>query len=282
MALENTISDHVTHSALLSVDPEAVINKDSPVPLHHQLELFLRHGIESGLFPPHSTLPTEHELQDYFQLSRTPIRQALATLSAEGLVDRRRSQGTVVLPTLFEESLNSLTTFTQEVTRKGLTPGCKMLIFERIPASAEDIRLMKLKEDAEVFHIRRLRTIDDEPMGILTAHIPVSIAPTMTASDFREEGLQQSIYYVLEHIHNIKLVRASDTFRAVSLDKEDADLLKVPPQTAVLMRSRVASDTQGTLISVEKGLYRGIYRIEWNGQEVSSIDTSALPEETQG
>ncbi len=276
MAVDSKLNRKSTHPGLLSVDPNAVIDKDSPVPLHHQLEMFLRQGIESGLFPPNEILPTEQELQDFFLLSRTPIRQALARLSSEGLVDRRRSIGTIVLPSHFTESLNSLTTFTQEVQSKGLIPGCQMLEFERVQANNEDIHFMGLAPGSEVFHVRRLRTINGEPLGILTAHIPVSIAPALTASDFAEEGPQQSIYYVMENIHTIKLVRASDTFRAVSLNWEDANLLKVPPHTAVLMRSRVASDPDGRAISVEKGLYRGIYRMEWDGEEVSSIDTSSL------
>ncbi|MCP4167861.1 MAG: GntR family transcriptional regulator [Chloroflexi bacterium] len=275
--VSNAILD--SHSALFGVDPATVIDKNSPVPLHHQLELFLRHGIESGLFPPHSTLPTEQELQDYFHLSRTPIRQALAKLSAEGLIDRRRSQGTVVLPSPFEEHLNSLTTFTQEVQRKGLIPGSRMLEFKRIPANAEDMRSLDLPEASDVFYVRRLRSINSEPFGILTAHVPVSITPLLAASDFAELGPQQSIYYVMEHIYKIKPVRASETFRAVSLDWEDAELLRLPPHTAVLMRSRVTFDPDGRAISMEWGLYRGIYRLEWHGQEVSSIDTSSLPEE---
>ncbi len=276
MVADKNLNHKEIHPGLVTVDPTAVIDKDSPVPLHHQLEVFLRQGIESGQFPANEILPTEQELQDFFQLSRTPIRQALSRLSAEGMVDRRRSIGTIVLPRHFEESLNSLTTFTQEVQRKGLIPGCQMLEFERVPANSEDRHFMDLAPGSEVFHVRRLRTINGEPLGILTAHIPVSIAPMLTASDFAEKGPQQSIYYVMENIHHIMLVRASDTFRAVSLGWEDANLLKVPLHTAVLMRSRVASDPDGRAISVEKGLYRGIYRIEWNGQEVSSIDTSSL------
>jgi DNA-binding GntR family transcriptional regulator len=44
------------------------------MPLHYQLERFLREGIENGRFPAHSTLPTEQDLQEHFELSRTPSR----------------------------------------------------------------------------------------------------------------------------------------------------------------------------------------------------------------
>ncbi|MBK8049888.1 MAG: GntR family transcriptional regulator [Anaerolineales bacterium] len=216
------------HPALASVPPESVIDKSSPVPLHHQLELFLRRGIESGLFGPHDTLPTEQELQDYFQLSRTPIRQALARLAADGLIDRRRSQGTVVLPKPFEENLRSLTAFTEEVQRKGLTPGSRMLEFQIGPADAEDIRLLNLAKSALIYRFRRLRFINDDPVGILSSHIPVDVAPNLRETDFAETGMQQSSYYVLEHLHHIRPVRASETFRAVTLDAEAARLLRIP------------------------------------------------------
>lgn len=266
----------VTHSGLLSVMPEAVIDKNSPVPLHHQLELFLRQGIENGLFPPQEMLPTEQEIQAYFGLSRTPIRQALAKLSADGLVLRRRSLGTIVLPKPFEENLRSLNTFTQEVQSKGHRPGAKLLEFTIKSADQEDIKQLKLKEAAEIYHIRRVRFIDDEPVGEIVSHIPVAIVPNLEATDFTEQGPAQSIYNVLETVHGVKLVRAVETFRAVSLNPESAKLLNVAPYSAVLLRSRTTFDTSGRAVALEHGLYRGLYRLEWQGRELSSFDASAL------
>ena len=266
-------------SALGSVAPESVIDKSSPIPLHHQLELFLRRAIESGLFAPHETLPTEQELQDYFQLSRTPIRQALAKLAADGLIHRQRSQGTTVLPQPFEESLRSLTAFTEEVRRKGLVPGAKMLEFKIVPADAEDVRQLGLQNGALIYTVRRLRFIDGGPVGILTSHIAVDTVPDLSPSDFAESGPRQSIYYVLEKIHHIKPVRAMETFRAVSLEAEPARLLQIPVHSAVLMRDRLTFDAQGRPLASEIGLYRGVYRLEWTGRDVSAIDTSGLSED---
>ncbi|MBK8049889.1 MAG: hypothetical protein IPK16_23970 [Anaerolineales bacterium] len=49
--------------------------------------------------------------------------------------------------------------------------------------------------------------------------------------------------------------------------------------SAVLMRSRVTYDASGRAISLEHGLYRGIYRLEWTGRDISSLDTSSLAED---
>ncbi len=265
----------VSHPVLLSLDPHTVIDKSSPVPLHHQLELFLRQGIESGLFPPYETLPTEQELHEHFKLSRTPIRQALAKLSADGLIDRRRSQGTIVLPQPFEESLHAFTPFTEEVRRKGMVPGSKLLEFAVMSADAEDAKLLALLRGASIFHVKRLRFINNDPVGILTTHIAATLVPDLKASDFTDSGPQQSLYYVLERVHGLRMVRATETFRAVTLDADCARLLRVHKNTAVLLRSRVTFDPSGQPVTLEQAMYRGVYRIEWNGREVSYIEGEA-------
>lgn len=262
------------HPHLLDVEPRAVIDKTSPVPLHYQLERFLRDGIESGRFPPHETLPTEKELQDYFDLSRTPIRQAISKLVHAGLVERRRSLGTVVLPHPFEEKLVSLTSFTEEVMRKGQRPLTRLLEFAVVPADGDDVKELHLIPGAEVYHIRRVRYINEQPVGLIRSHIPVSIAPGLEPHVFAVEGERQSIYNILETVFNLKLVRALEVFHAVILDDETAVLLELPPITPVLQRDRVTFDAQGRAVASERGLYHVRYHIEWTGREVKDFHRS--------
>lgn len=275
MAQNEKIKPVVSHPGLLSVVPSDVIDKDSPIPLHHQLEVFLRQGIESGLFPANETLPTEHEIQEYFDLSRTPIRQALAKLSSEGLVVRRRSRGTIVLPRPFEENLRSLASFTEEVKGKGYTPGANLIEFVIQQADSEDVHHLNIAEGSEIYHIHRVRFIDDEPVGDIVSHIPVALLPNLQAEDFSKQGPTQSIYNVLEKVHGIKLVRATENFKAVNSSPETAKLLNMPVGSALLMRTRVTFDTANRAVALEYGLYRGVYRLEWEGREVS-VDTSTL------
>ena len=249
------------------------------MPLHHQLELFLRRSIKNGLFAAHELLPTEQELPEHFQLSRTPIRQALAKLAAEGLIARRRSQGTIVLLQPFEENLRSLTTFTEEVQSKGLQPSAKILEFKLVAADIEGQHYLGLPAFTPLYMVRRLRFISGEPVGILTSYIPSALAPALKAGDFTETGAGQSMYYVLEQLHGIQFVCASETFCSVALDAEGARLLRMPLHSAVLMRSRVTYDSTGRAAALEHGLYRSVYRLEWSGRGVSAIDTSSLAEE---
>ncbi len=53
--------------------------------------------IRQGDFAPGARMPSENELTERFQVSRTVIREAISRLKSEGLVGSRRGSGTVVL-----------------------------------------------------------------------------------------------------------------------------------------------------------------------------------------
>lgn len=260
------------HPGLLDVVPRQVIDKSSPIPLHYQLELFLRNGIESGRFPPHHSLPTELELQEFFGLSRTSIRQAIGKLVADGLVERRRSQGTIVLPQPFQEELSSLTSFTEEVLRRGHTPQTRMIDFTIQPANADDQKYLNLTPNDKVYSICRVRKIDDAPVGLIRSRLPTALLPDLTPDVFSVTGLRQSIYHILETVYHFKLVRADETIHAVALTESDAELLALPPATPVLHRHRVTYDAEGRAVALERGLYHVRYHLAWKGREVMVFD----------
>jgi GntR family transcriptional regulator len=67
-----------------------------PVPRWRQVADYLREGILSGQFPAGQPLPSEETLAGEFGVSRPVIRQAVATLTGEGLVSVRRPFGAIV------------------------------------------------------------------------------------------------------------------------------------------------------------------------------------------
>ena len=65
-------------------------------PKYLQVADILRKEIAEGVFRDGQTLLTEEELRFRFNVSRQTIRQAIALLEEDGLVDRRRGSGTYV------------------------------------------------------------------------------------------------------------------------------------------------------------------------------------------
>lgn len=74
----------------------ARINHKSPIPIYHQLKVIIQEQIESGLWGPGDRLPTEQEICQRYNISRSPVRQAFKELEYEGLVSRRPGLGTFV------------------------------------------------------------------------------------------------------------------------------------------------------------------------------------------
>lgn len=76
----------------MQIDPE------QPIPIYFQLKTLLLERILNGTYPPGSRLPTEHELCDRLNVSRTPVSRALSELANEGVILRKRRSGTFVNP----------------------------------------------------------------------------------------------------------------------------------------------------------------------------------------
>lgn len=64
--------------------------------LHKQLTASFRNRILDGRLPAGTRLPTDTELAAEYQLSRDTVRQALAILADEGLIERIQGRGTFV------------------------------------------------------------------------------------------------------------------------------------------------------------------------------------------
>lgn len=64
--------------------------------LPEELAAIMMRRIESGEFHPGDILPSEQNLADMFKVSRTVVREALARLKYEGIIESKRGSGPIV------------------------------------------------------------------------------------------------------------------------------------------------------------------------------------------
>jgi len=72
-----------------------VLTRESQ-PRYRNLADTLIAEIVSGKLVPGQTIPSEHELVEYFKVSRYTVREALRVLQDSGLITRQQGKGTVV------------------------------------------------------------------------------------------------------------------------------------------------------------------------------------------
>ena len=79
------------------------IDKQSPIPMYHQIMENLKKQIEDGTLAPDTLIPSEREYAERFGISRMTVRQALSNLVNEGYLYRQKEKEHL----LAERSLNN-------------------------------------------------------------------------------------------------------------------------------------------------------------------------------
>lgn len=229
------------------------LNKDLPFPLYHQLKEIVVGKIRSGELRPNDRLPAEDELATQYQVSKATVRQALSELTREGYLRRAQGLGTFVAVPKVQQGPRELTSFTQEMHKRGTQASSHVLEQDIVAADAVVAAGLRVAEGTRVFRLKRLRCADGVPMGIQTAYIPVDLAPGIVEQDFRES----SLYDVLARKYSLAPARAEETHFAVLLERIEAGLLGVPDKSPGMAAERVtylASDRPFELVhSVMRG-----------------------------
>lgn len=76
-----------------------------------QVEFELTKAIKTGTYLPGHKIPTEHELCQLFNVSRTSVREAVKKMSAKGIVDVKRGSGVYVSEISLKNASESLNMF---------------------------------------------------------------------------------------------------------------------------------------------------------------------------
>jgi GntR family transcriptional regulator len=224
----------------------------SSTPIYLQVAQELQHWLRGDDARAGTALPSERELAAQLGVSRVTVRQALALLTTQGWLERRRGSGTFILPRRIEHPLGSLTSFSDDMRARGLSPGAQVLDFSLNQATPQEAMTLGLGASSRVYRIRRLRTADGQPLAVESSVLPEERVGTVSAAQLTDH----SLYALLDRL-KLRPVRALRHLRAVNASPEDAALLNIRPGAALLMTERVSWTASGTPIEMASAHYRG-------------------------
>ena len=220
-------------------------------PLYLRLKRFIEEAIHGGLLAEGDALPSERDIAARLAVSRVTVRKAVRQLVREGALVQRHGSGTYVtsLPARVEQSLSHLTSFTEDMARRGLTVRAVWLDRGIYPPSPEEMAVLGLAPTDSVARVVRLRLSGDMPLAVERASISTRLLPDPAAVD-------TSLYAHLERSGN-RPVRAIQRIRAISVDADEARLLEVPPGAASLHIERTSYLESGRVVEFTRSTYRG-------------------------
>lgn len=227
-------------------------NKKSPVPLYYQLKEIIKENIKNGQYQEGDRLPPERLLAETFSISRMTVRQAMNELVHEGFLVRKPGQGTFVAKPKLVQGLFKLSSFSEDMRSRGLSPSSKVISFQKIQPSACIADALLLKPHQEVFRIERLRLANGEPMALETTHLPASRCSGLSENELATG----SLYKLLEEKLGIILDKAQETLEASLANSYEAKLLNIAKGDPVILRERTTYDINELPIEFVKSIYR--------------------------
>lgn len=230
--------------------PEAFADTNAG-PLYLQLHRRIAEAIAAGDLKAGDSLPSEREMAAMTGLSRVTVRKGVEALVASGQLIQKRGSGTFVAPRVerLEQALSRLTSFTEDMQRRGKQVESRWLARALHSPSPEEIMALGLGADDSVARLERVRSADGVPLAIERASLPARLLPD-------PESVEASLYALLRSRGTLP-VRAVQRISAANLGPKDAELLGVGTGVAGLRIERLSYLSSGQVVEFTRSVYRG-------------------------
>lgn len=230
------------------------IDKASPVPLYYQLKELLLAEIKGGSYQVEGTIPTEKEIGEAFDISRTTVRQAITEMVQEGWLYRVKSKGTFVKQRkINQDFIQRLESFNEQMLRSGMRPSTKLLDFQLMDAPQEVAERLRLKTENRVFFLYRMRFANDFPIVTLKTYVPYEACPELGLYDLEKE----SLYGILSKRPESRVHHVTRLVEAVEADATDEGYLHIEKGKPIQHFTSIGYTEQDIPVEYSLARYRG-------------------------
>lgn len=227
-----------------------------PGALYQQVAAAIREAVLSGEFAPGSLLPSEAQLMARYGVSRPTVRNAIAALRAEGLIDVRHGKGSFV-----RSSGQPVLTIDRRISRAaegkfvmpsgGIWQETENPSTYRTHTTRDTARLLQLDAEEALFGCDRL--LIDPSTGTRAMHrtlIPFEVAEAVPLLGKEPCTPPATVYWVLTQAgHKLSW---TETVRAHMPLPDERTALQLPDATPVLHVARVAHGTDERPLFLEE------------------------------
>ncbi|MFJ8625197.1 GntR family transcriptional regulator [Kitasatospora sp. NPDC093550] len=237
-------------------------------PLYRSLARRLQERIDTGAYPAGTRLPSEPELSAEFGVNRLTVRQAVAELERAAVVEIRRGVGTFVRPPAVRVSitvdprsqrfdLGSVHAALPDVGRGedeganggdngggGAGDGEFVVAAPPVSGTAEDTEAARQlgRAPRELSRVDSVIRLGGRARAACSYWVPFGPLP----AELLRPGRAGNLVLDLARAAGVELEYDWRAFGAVGADLADAELLGVPPGTALLVREGVSCTPDGT------------------------------------
>lgn len=212
----------------------AAVDRSSALPLWAQILEDLRRRTAANEFA--ARFPTDAELAATYSVSRQTVREAVRRLQSDGLVVRRRGQGTRLAAPVLEQPLHSIYSLAGSLRAQGLDERSTVLVRDRRRPPDEVARQLRLEAGADAVYLERLRYADGEPIAWDRSWLPRPWADVLLEVDLSAGGLYDAIA-----LHcGLRATGGWERIRPIVPSPRERSRLAVPAGVAAFAAERLA------------------------------------------
>lgn len=223
-------------------------------PFYVRLAEELESLIRAGEYGPEDKLPTEHELAERYSINRHTAARALNRLQARGLVHRVRGQGSFVFSGRIDFRVAEKMSFTDSVSRLGLSPSQKILSVRKVRAHRSIAKRMFVPDGEPLIAFEQLRYAGQVPLIYGTKHFRERLLPGV--ADYLR-GYRGSLRALIRDQYGLEMRRARSIFEIESADQDISRLLAVSPGVELLKVESLDILEDGTPAEWGTAYFRG-------------------------
>jgi GntR family transcriptional regulator len=209
----------------------------------------LRGRVLAGEWQPGQNIPAEATLAQAYGVALGTMRQALALLVQDGILQRQHGRGTFVSRGLDDASMMRFFRFqpgdaSQEPTREA--PASRILRRRLRHPSVQESQAFGMERDGQVLQLERLRSVDGRPCLLETIVLPLPLFGPLVDSDTADWG--DLLYPLYQQRCKVVVHHAQDELAFSQLNATQASRLRLPAGHPCVQVQRQAYSIGGDCI----------------------------------
>lgn len=235
----------------------ATVDRSSPMPVYFQIALDVRRRIAAGEWRAGERIAPELQLVREYAVSRVTIRQALAELVKDDLLERHRGSGTYVReqqhPLVYDLNL-TVGVMATRLREEGLDNRADVIEAGVLddPPHELSLRLQIPPGGRAVYLVRRI-LINEEPTAVYRSWFDAARVPGLEHAD----GLDGSLSAVLTEQYGLVPARGENALEVVRFTREDAELLNSAHDVPLMVVSATTYLPDGAPLEYSQMMWLG-------------------------
>ena len=203
-------------------------------------------AMKDGEFSDCERLPRESVLSEQLGISRTQLRDILASLEREGFITRRHGVGTIInrhvlsVPARMDIEME----FLDMIRESGYAPAIAFSNVADGTASRQEAELLQIDEGTPVLRFTRLCTADGRP----AIYCEDVVEKSRIREGYTDADLHQSFFAFLQEYAGLYPYLDLTDLKPAVADETLAEIFQVDPGTPLLNMSEVDFDIEGQRI----------------------------------